>query len=300
MFSIKTRPWAIKLSSQNDDKFAMKTLLTTLLFLILSVEAHAIKVTQVKNNKALLDLEGLDASEGQQFVGIGPNGKKKALMTLAKVKNGKAIANITKGQLAMGDAVELYQPRGSSQSSSEGGHRERKAMGLMAGYAMNKMDVKSDTGSVSLSGNSFSLVGFYQMTLDGNISVKATAGYESLNASGTASTSVGNCTAGSSCDVKLAYLGMTALVRYSFIRTQSIEMNAGLGLGFLFAMSKDSNVLDTGKVTTNQTIIGSLGLDYHLSRDTFIPLQFDYAMFPNNSASSANQMQLRAGYGWSF
>ncbi|MFM6929056.1 MAG: hypothetical protein ACKOX6_11370, partial [Bdellovibrio sp.] len=66
------------------------------------------------------------------------------------------------------------------------------------------------------------------------------------------------------------------------------------------AMSKSSNILDTGKITTNQTVIGSLGLDYHLGRKNYIPVQFDYAFFPDNNTSSATQMSIRAGYGWSF
>ncbi len=271
----------------------MKTLIAALTFFFVSLQAQAIKITVVKNGKALIDLEGEKVKVGDQFLAVNEEGKKKALLTIRQVKGNKAIAGIDKGKPLEGFTLEAYEGRG-------GGHRskEKSAGGLSFGYAMNNMTVKPANGSVTLKGTSFNLLGFYQMELDKNISVKFLGGYQTLVANGTADSAI--CNGSTDCKVDLSYLGVDALIRYSFYRNKTWDIWAGGGLGFLFAISKTSNVLDTSKVTTNQTIIGSLGADYSLSKDNFIPLQFDYSLFPNNSTSSANQMIFSVGYGWAF
>ncbi|HWU44509.1 MAG TPA: hypothetical protein VN132_13755 [Bdellovibrio sp.] len=274
----------------------MKTLIAALIIFFVSIEALAIKVTVVKNGKALLDLEGQSVKEGDQFLAINEQGKKKALLTIRQVKNNKALATIDKGQAKEGFTLEPYEKKQSTARSS----KEQKAWGLMAGYKMNKMSAKPPGGSVDMSGTSFDFLGFYQMQLDRNISVKLAGGYQTLVASGSASSNIcgGNTTA--NCSVNISYLGFDALIRYSFVKTNSLEFWGGAGLGFLFAISKSSNVLDTGKITTNQTINLALGSDFYISKKNFIPLQFEYSMFPNNSSSSASQMTIYAGYGWDF
>lgn len=273
----------------------MKTLIAALTIFFVSFHAQAMKITVVKNGKALIDLEGETAKVGDQFFAINDEGKKKGLLQIRQVKGSRAIAGIVKGNAAEGFVLE---PR--DESSTRGSHRskDKAAWGLSAGYSMNKMTVKPASSSVDLSGTSYNLLGFYQMQLDKNISVKFSGGYQTLVANGTASSAI--CNGTTDCKVELSYLGVDALVRYSFVNSKTMEFWGGAGLGFLFAIGKSSNVLDTSKVTTNQTILGSLGVDYKLNRDHFIPFQFEYAMFPNNSTSSASQMIFSVGYGWSL
>ena len=165
------------------------------------------------------------------------------------------------------------------------------------GMVNSSMTAKTTAGSVTMKGSSFDLLGYYQTYLDKNINVRLFGGYQTLNVSGSGSVT---CNGSSNCTADLSYLGLGALIRYSFYRTQTMEFSVGGGLGFLFAMNKSSNILDTSKITTNQTVVGSLGLDYHLSRKNYIPVQLDYALFPDNNTSSATQLAIRAGYGWSF
>ncbi|MDG0816057.1 hypothetical protein [Bdellovibrio svalbardensis] len=272
----------------------MKTLIAAMTFCLFSFHAQAAKITVVKNGKALIDLEGDSVAVGDQFMALNEQGKRKALLTVKQVKGNKAVATIDKGKPSEGFALEAYE------GHAGGAHRskDKAAGGLSVGYAMNNMTVKPANGSVSLTGTSFNLLGFYQMQLDKNISVKFLGGYQTLVAKGTADSAI--CNGTTDCSVDLSYLGVNALIRYSFHKSKTWDIWGGGGLGFLFAIGKSSNVLDTSKVTTNQTIIGSLGADYSLSKDNFIPFQFDYAMFPNNSTSSANQMIFSAGYGWAF
>jgi hypothetical protein len=285
----------------------MKTLIATLILLGLSITANAAKVTKVSGGKALIDLEGDTALVGDQYFVVDGSGKKRGLLQVSKVQGGRAIATVSKGNVAAGNSLQRFQGRMSAAPSEVNKPRgsasgAKKSWGLMAGMVSSSMNVKSSTGSMTMTGSSFNVDGYYQTYLDKNISVKILVGYETLNVSGTASSgfSGGSCTAGMTCTADIGYLGMNALIRYSFYRTTSLEFTAGGGLGFLFAMQKSSNVLDTAKITTNQTIVGSLGMDWHLDKRTYVPIQFDYAMFPDNNTSSASQMMIRAGYGWAF
>ncbi|MBO9668641.1 MAG: hypothetical protein J7501_17720 [Bdellovibrio sp.] len=270
-----------------------------MIILATSLPAFAAKLTAVKSGKALVDLEGDSFQVGEQFYAVDSSGKKRALMEIKQVKGSKAIAVTVKGVAQSGYTLEpMKRSSGSSTSGRAVAGANKNSWGLTAGFVNSSMTAKNSNGSVSMTGTSFDVLGYYQTYLDKNISVRAFGGYQTLNVAGSGNIT---CTDGTTnCKADLSYLGLGALVRYSFYRTSSMEWWAGAGLGFLFAMNKSSNILDTSKITTNQTVIGSLGLDYHLSRNNYIPFQFDYTFFPDNNTSSASQMVIRAGYGWNF
>lgn len=280
----------------------MKTLIASLITLAISSTALAAKITVVKQGKGLVDLEGDSAEIGDRFFAVDSSGKKKALVEVKQVKNGKAVITVVKGNIAAGYSMTPSSSKGGSSGGERSGGKSvagsnRSSWGLTAGFVNSSMTAKTTAGSVTMTGTSFDVLGYYQTYLDKNISVRAFGGYQTLNVAGSGSVT---CNGSTNCTAELSYLGLGALVRYTFYRTQTMEFSAGGGLGFLFAMNKSSNILDTSKITTNQTVIGSLGLDYHLSRKNYIPVQFDYALFPDNNTSSATQMAIRAGYGWSF
>nr|BFD60100.1 hypothetical protein CKG001_22070 [Bdellovibrio sp. CKG001] len=286
------------------DKINMRFLIATLMISSLVSPAWALKTVVVKNDRALIDLEGEDLQVGDKVGARDSDGKARALLEIKQIKNGKAVAAILKGKMSQEfslskiGAGKAASSAASSKSASVKSSSSKSAWGVTAGYAMNNMTVKpSPSSSVSLSGSSINASGFYQMNLDGNISARFLGGYETLVAKGTSSNV--SCS-GSECSVDISYLGVEALVRYSYLRNTKFDAWVGGGLGFLFAIGKSSNVLNTSKISTNQTFVGSLGLDYHLSKKNFIPVQLDYAMYPDNNTSSANQIILRAGWGINF
>ncbi|UXR63098.1 hypothetical protein EZJ49_08415 [Bdellovibrio bacteriovorus] len=280
----------------------MRFLIATLLISSLVSPAWALKTVVVKNDRALLDLEGEDLQVGDKVGARDADGKARALLEIKQIKNGKAVAAVLKGKMSQEYSVSKIggtkTSAGAAKASSPKSPRSKSAWGVTAGYAMNSMTVKpSANSSVSLSGSSINASGFYQMNLDGNISARFLGGYETLVAKGTSS----NVTcSGTECSVDISYLGVEALVRYSYLRNTKFDAWVGGGLGFLFAIGKSSNVLNTSKISTNQTFVGSLGLDYHLNKKNFIPVQLDYAMYPDNNTSAANQIILRAGWGINF
>lgn len=271
----------------------MKTLFTTTLMMLCfaSLPAQAVKIQSIKQKQALLDTEGDQVRVGDRYYAVSTDGKKRAILQVKQVRGKRALAVVLRGRALMSHNLEPYTAGGGKRSAGS----SNKGWGLTAGYSSNSMTVKpNSTTSISLSGSSFNLSGFYQTNLDGKISARILGGYEALVASGTSATCSGEC------KVDIGYLGVEALVRYSFVNNNTMEFWGGAGLGFLFAMSKSSNILATNKISTNQTIVGSLGLDYKLNRSTFIPVQLDYALYPENSTSSATQIILRAGWGRSF
>lgn len=275
----------------------MKTIITLLALLSFSLPAWALRPVAIKGNRTLVDIEGESISIGDRLAARSNDGRTRALLEVKQIKNGRAVATLLKGRMSMDLNLALAGSPGSDKSVRSSGRSRgsKSAWGFTAGMANNTMTVKLTSAAVSLAGSSFNVSGFYQPHIDGNFSARVLVGYETLQATGSNSV----C-ASSECKVNISYLGIETVMRYSFVRNQTMDVWVGAGLGFLFAVGKDSNILDTTKISTNQTIVGSLGLDYKLSRTSFVPVQFDYAMFPDNAASSANQMILRIGYGMSF
>lgn len=281
----------------------MKKLIISLLSVCLfSTPAFAIKILQVKNNKVLMDSEGASLNVGDKLMGRDANGKARALIEVTQVKGARALGTVLKGKMSNDLALSPHTPSAGGSRSGDGSRASssnKTSGGIMVGYAMNSMTVKpSGSTSISLTGSSFALSGMYQMTVDGGFGARLLAGYETLVAKGNSSTAT--CTNSTSCEVDISYLGIEALGKYAFGPASGSQFWVGAGLGFLIAMSKTSNILDTSKISTNQTIVAALGMDWRLSPTTFIPLQFDYAIYPDNATSSATQMILRAGYGFSF
>lgn len=275
-----------------------------LLFAIISFSppARAVIILNIKNDRVLLDLESENWHPGDRLIAKDESGKGKALLEVKQIKGHQAVAAILKGSVETTYTIAKRTPK--EPSSSEGkakssGKKLSGEWGLTLGLASNSMTVKpSSSVQATLSGSSSQATFFYQRSIDEDISTRIFLGYHSLQASGT-STAISACATGG-CKVDIGYLGIEALARYSFLNSQSVNLWGGAGLGFLYAMNKTSNVLDTEKITTNQTILFSLGVDWKISGGSFIPLQLDYALFPDNSVSSANQLILRLGYGTHF
>jgi hypothetical protein len=217
------------------------------------------------------------------------------------VKGNKALGTIVKGKLTKPASAYVLQTHAAgtnSTRSSSFGNSPPRAWGILAGFAQNQMSVKTDTVSSDMTGTGFTLEGLYERQIDGAFQMMARAGYQTLSVAGTTSAAVG-CQGSKDCKVDISYLGLDGLVKYSF-PTKTITYWVAGGLGFGYAMSKSSNILDTSKVSINQKILADIGLNWYLSKKTYIPVQFEYAMYPNNSVVSSSQMILRLGYGSTF
>lgn len=290
----------------------MKTLLKSSLVLIaflFGLNVHAASVTQVRGKKALLDLSGMSAPKvGDQVFSVGADGKAKALMVIRQVKGTKAVADITKGSAQVGQGLKarggaISRPVNQSDIGSPSGavadrlSRQRAskvgpAWGVLGHLHMPSMDVDYTTtddekGNAKLGGMSFGVSGFYDYVLTPRFQIRGLGGLDQVNASK------------DNFDFKVMYLTLQGTARY-ILNEGATKWWVGGGGSFLLALSKSSNLLETDNISTNQLYSISFGSDISLSKDTFLPISFDYGIFPPSNTVKASMMTLRAGYAWYF
>lgn len=302
---------------ENVDTLFMHFFLLLFIALFTPIAGQAVSILNVKGDRVLLDLDGEDFQPGDRLVALSPSGKEKSLIQVKQVKGSKAIATILNGKVEVGydiektessetdltlDEDDLESTKKSTSRKKVTQKRKRNpssAWGIVVGAASNNVTVKpGNTTATQLSGSSTIITAFYQRTLDGSISTRILGGTYGFAASGE-STNISACTPGG-CKLEISYMGLEALVQYSIIKNSTLNLWVGAGMGFLFASSKSSNVVDTSKISSNQTFLASLGSDWNISNTLFIPLQMDYVLFPDNNTSSASQMIVRLGIGSRF
>lgn len=284
----------------------MNFLLGMTLLICTPFAAFALQITSLKNNKAIIKLESEEIQVGDQIRVMSSDNKVRGILKIEAIKNGKALA-LLKGS-ATKDSVLVLAPKIKSPTASSiktnpakisSAKKTLNYFGATTDYSLTKMTIKpSQTSEISLTGSSLNFAGFYQRTLSRNIDVRIYGSYQKLEVSGTSPAP--SCSAGYDCDVNISYLGIETLIQYHMWQNSKFQTWLGGGLGILFAMNKSSNILETSKITTNQTIILSTGFNYFINPLSFIPLQLDYAIFPDNQSTSANQIRFKIGYGLSF
>lgn len=280
----------------------MKHILSLLLFVSFSY-AFAADITKVKGNKALINLDGIEAAEGDVFFAIDSNGKKKGIIKIDKIKGEKAIGSISKGKAQVGWTLTKRGSKAASQDETVSPSSSKKGftasthdsfIGGMVGYGMDSAEVTLDSGSVaSLSGGGISAKGFFDYRLFPNIWFRGFAGIENFNGTGS------NVCGGATCDVKIMYITFDFWGRYVFSEK---EFRPWLGGGFtlLFPMSKSSTAIEENSITTTSTYGVGGGADWFISKDGFIPMSVEYQLFPSSNSSKAHIIALRFGYGMSF
>lgn len=287
------------------------------------VPAEAARVEKVKGKQVLIDSESLEMNEGEKFF-IVIDGKKKGVVKIDKVKNGKALGKLTKGKAVVDAAVEPVRKANSDASAepsdpdaapadgtpseedilSKSRKKKRKKrassdhpepglyIGVMAGYAMDSQTVKDPSGaSVSMTGSGYSLKVYGDMPISGGLGIIGRGGIEQINLAGH-SNSLGDVT------TAIMYLTGDMLLRYSFSESNFQPFGA-LGLGFHMPLSKSSGILDVPRISTTTVFFGDLGFNYMMGT-SMLTLAFEYGMFPPSNDVSTSLMTLRAGWAWHF
>lgn len=274
--------------------------LCLLIVLSFSRVSLALTIESIKDGKVLISLDGSSAKVGDTFLALDHDGKRRAFIKVQQVRGPKALGSILKGQLTQAPQTYMLQSHvlGSQSTRASGfGNAPPSAWGILGGFAQNQMSVKLATANVDMKGSGMSVEGFYERQIDGAFQMLARFGYQTLKTSGT--TTGGACQGTNDCTVDLSYLGLDGLVKYSFFRSRITYWLAG-GLGFAYPIGKSSNVLDVSKISVNQKILVDSGLNWYLNRKSYMPVQLEYAMFPNNSVVTSSQIFVRLGYGRTF
>lgn len=284
-----------------------------LVLALLAPFANAAQVVKVKDTSVLVNLQGTPAAVGDNFF-VVENGKKKALIKIAKIKGDKAIAKLLKGTAGPGMTL-APGPSGGGPTANSGGPSKhggggkktsdsRQAYGFMLGYAMDTMSVNVNSatasnvslGTVALSGSGFSGKGLFDYEIFPQVWFRGLAGLEMFNAAGESKCGTGNKEA---CDAKIMYLSADFVGRYVFSEG-TFRPWLGLGIGLLFPASKSSTALNSSSIGTTNVITPQLGFDMYTSPTMYIPVSVEYGMLPKSDEVDAHWIALRAGVAFPF
>jgi hypothetical protein len=282
------------------------------LVLVLSPSLFAAEVVKVKGKGVLVELRGDPAVTGDNFYLISPDGKRRGIMTVSKVKGDKAIGKLNKGKAAPGYTLEFKTQKsagkasGSKKAAASQSTEEstpsadgRSYWGAMFGLSRDAMDVEvtsatnQNLGTANMTGYGFSAKGLFDYELFPQIWFRGTAGLETFNAE---AASPAKCGPGNNqaCTAKLMYLTFDFLGRYVF-STGNIRPWVGGGLGLLFPASKDATALDPASISTTNVMIFAGGVDWFTSPTFYVPISVEYGLLPKSDEVSASWMAMRVG-----
>ncbi len=275
----------------------MKLFLSLLLFLCIKVSfAQAATIAKLKGTKVLIASEGSDLKINEQYFGVNTSGKKRTLLRITSIKGQQAIAEVIKGSpeigltlLAASASKKKSQVAKQVSSTSKLSH-----MGILGSYLMNKMTVKFSINgtefSTAMAGTGFGLLGYYDYDLKPRFQLRGMAGIEQFQVAEA-------CTTLTACNANITYLSGYGLGKYNLMKGPT-SVWVGGGLGFLYALSKSSTVLDSSLITSTYTITLSSGVDINMGDKNYLPVIIDYSLFPSSASVTASYIALRVGWGW--
>lgn len=271
--------------------------------------AHSGTIQNVKGNRALIVMDGDEFQVADEIFSIDANGKKRAILKVTQVKNGKALTEIVKGKPEIGQTT-LSKSAPAMDAASESTVKSKlsnKSWGVLGSFEMDTMSASFTSGTgvsarnvtTSMSGTGFGAYGFYDYPITSSIQAVGIGGIQMYNATGTtALPDCGNATT-KNCNFNITYLNLMGGGKYNFNLGNNRAWVGG-GIGFLIAASKSSNVVDTATISTNQLYAFQVGYDMKISAKNYVPFMFEYGLFPTSSTVSASVISLRAGWAWNL
>jgi hypothetical protein len=227
------------------------------------------EITKVKGTQVLI--QNFSGQTGETYFALDPSGKRRAIINIDKVKNGRAIGIIQKGKADVGYTLIARgaKSQGGSKSSS------KKASGTFnfggrAGYSIDSMSVPLRANTVAMSGSGFTAGAIADYNLSSTLGARLGAGYEMFSVTGSLS--------GTNYKTEISYFTLDALGRF-FITDPGFALWIGAGVGFGVPMSKSTNILAEESIATSTLLILAGGVDWHLGDNFYIPTQVDYSMF---------------------
>lgn len=291
------------------------------IFLIFqSLQAFAFStgsVTQVKNNKVLIDFKTETPSVGDQFYIISAENKKVAIVQITTAKNNKALADILKGTATVGATTQAKNQSGSSSGSQSSSTEKESAfirsdliqLGFHLKYMMNSMATKlqdntlpfAQQETVTMTGSNIGFGASMDLPIYDGIKIHGLGTYEILDIKATSQFLSCGGKSSTDCNTTITYLALQGLARFDFTKSK-FNLWGGFGGTFKMPLSKKSTALDEGGITYAQSITAAFGLDYQINNKSYIPFTFEYQYSLNKSDTVPNidQMSILAGYGIKF
>ena len=274
--------------------------------------ASAATVEKVKGSAAIISYgeDETQPAKGDKVFAT-ENGKRKALMEVVQIKNGKAKVKITKGKVKEGMEVVAGKAKATADSGDGEGDPEADAeestskkkrprsagaatlfkdmtVGFLGGYAMDSQSV-TITGSAAqaMTGSGFSVRGFADIPVAGSLALLTRVGAEQFNVK--------------KDDFKseILYAVVDLMLKYSFASTGFVPFAMG-GLGLHFPISKASNILDVNRVSSTTVFYAGGGFNFVMGSSSYMQLTAEYGMFPPSNDVSTTLIAIRGGLGFRF
>lgn len=298
---------------------------TVFSFLISSLflsQAFSAQVTQVKNNKVMIDLQQEEAEAGQEFYLLNSDSKKVGLVQISIVKNGKAIGVILKGKSAGDETLELKPgSTGSSEKISEDVNTEAEAansnatsktyryntkkFSVLLGSISNSMTAKEADGSgriedVQLKGTSLGLSAALDMPVASWFTLRGTAGYEPFKSTGTATILGCDNASSTDCTADMNYISFGAYARFELYRVKALMLWGGVGGTMKFPLSKSSTALKNEDIKLTATYALTAGADYFITNKMYLPFSIEMQTYMPSDTVKASSLAIRAGIGFAY
>ncbi len=278
-------------------------LIPFLIYLIfISSPTYAASVLKSNAKQAILQLDDLEFSvtQGDQVV-VMVNSKKVGILKIVQISAGKAKANILKGKAPIGGQVVTASAAGgtTTQATGSGTSNAKKwHYGGVVGYLMNSQTTTLAQGAtytedVSQTGTGYAAKGFGEISISGNLYFQGRFGIQTFNVAGSAIQPVcaGPSTA---CSTQIMYLDGDALLKYNFTGKKFSPFIA-TGLGLFLPVTKSSSALNS--IPTISVFFFDAGADIQIGQNSFVPIYFEYGLFPPSNQVKTNYMGLMLGYG---
>ena len=266
-------------------------------FLLLSIflfaqPSWAGRVVKVKGKKVYIKLDEAEAEsvqQGDQLYLTTPQGKKRALVIVRKMKGTKVLAQLKKGKAQKGfgtlaksggsapkkapqDDVGYEDAATMAQREEDSGGRPDLLFGLLGAYGSASQDVTSSTTTFNTTGSSIAVKGLLDYSLFDDLGVRARVGLEMFNVSGSDNTLANVST-------EITYLSIDMMLRYFIYNSSSFGVFLNAGMGIYSPMSKTSGALDPESISTTSILIFGGGLSLPMGGwELFAGL--DYFYFP--------------------
>jgi hypothetical protein len=258
-----------------------------LLFIFLTLFADASQIDKVNGKKVFIMMSEETFKVGDKVYALGEDGKRKALLTITKVRGEKAQADVIKGKVKPGMSVTSGGGGGDKSSSKSKVSSERSSgrkMGVIGGISQNSMTISTGGSSANYNGSSFALSGMLDIPISQVFTIRGKAG---LNQFSVAQGSIG---------ASFSYIGFEGGINWNINKSFWL----GGGGAFLLTVSKSSNIPSlASSAATNSFFFLGAGSNISIGRNNYIPLSIDYALYPGGGVT-ANSLILRAGYAWNY
>ena len=270
-------------------------------FSLVFILGQAATIKKLKGTRALISIDGTSLKEGDQYFGLDMAGKKRSLLKISKIKGDQATADVIKGKPEVGQTLSLASAassapvgRAKSISKASPGNSPYSHMGVLGSYMMDKMAVKFSVSgtdyTTNMAGTGLGVLGFYDYDVSHKFQLRGMGGLEQFQVSE-------SCAVLGACNANITYLSGYGIAKYNFIKGPTSFWGGG-GLGFLYAISKSSTVLDSSLITTNYVMTASFGAEFDMGQGAYFPVGIDYSIFPASPTVTASFIALRLGWGW--